>query len=659
MLEAVSPVQLYSDLRTQLRENAWYYSILVSLPVAVCAYLFALLMEEPSGQASAFDFYSYAGIAAVFLVLEVLLLTKKLSLATTVQIIVAVVCCQFLGKLVYLLHFNPQPDKFHAELTETFFWMPAVYILGAFVPGLKRGRAMTLTFFGLVSAVGAGYVVPNLWRGENLGVVYALVELALANTTLLVLVGVFMNIKERFTRENSRAEMLEQLAYSDSLTELPNRLALETTLQDIVCARSFYETVGVFFIDIDGFKAVNDSYGHETGDSLLKAIAERLRTLGRPEDFICRISGDEFIMVFPSLPTPCEAGNVGKRIRSALEQPFNVLDRFLSVSASIGFAVSPGDGDDPATLLRYADAAMYEVKKSGKNGVRRYEPTSEPTTRDRAVLVQELKQAVLGDLPGLTLAYQPIFNDATGRVDKVEALLRWESTVRGSVSPGEFIPLAEEVGLIHKLGSWVLYTACRQAKTWHDQGVRNVRVCVNVSAHQFVQPEFVAVVEDALRASGLPPCGLELELTESVVIHAFERVRECIGALRGKGVAVALDDFGTGYSSLSCLEELEFDTIKLDRSFAQKLARTRGEVHYPVAIVRAVVEIAAVLGVQVVAEGVETSEQRNLFRSLGCTLLQGYCLARPMPAEQVTTLLLEPGHGIPKVRVATAAQVLN
>ena len=646
-------------LAARLRGDDWYYCTVLALPLGVCAFLFGLIMEGPSGQFNFFDLYSYSGIVALFILLEGLLLLKKLSVTVALHIVVAAVCCQLFGKLGYLLYFNPAPANFHAELTETFFWMPTVYVLASFMPGLQRVRTTTLVFLALMSGLGLSYVVPNVLQGRNLGVVYALVELALANATLLGLIQVFMGIRERLSRESSRAEMLEQLAYSDSLTELPNRLALETTLQDIIRTRSFYETVGVFFIDIDGFKAVNDSFGHETGDELLKHIADRLRSLGREEDFICRISGDEFIMVFPNLPTTGEVEHVGKRIRSALEQPFSVVDRSLSVSASIGVAVSPGDGDDPATLLRYADAAMYEVKKSGKNGVRRYEPTSEPTTHDRAVLVQELKQAVLGDLPGLTLAYQPIFNDATGRVDKVEALLRWESAVRGAVSPGEFIPLAEEVGLIHKLGSWVLYTACRQAKTWHDQGVRNVRVCVNVSAHQFVQPEFVAVVEDALRASGLPPCGLELELTESVVIHAFERVRECIGALRGKGVAVALDDFGTGYSSLSCLEELEFDTIKLDRSFAQKLARTRGEVHYPVAIVRAVVEIAAVLGVQVVAEGVETSEQRNLFRSLGCTLLQGYCLARPMPAEQVTTLLLEPGPTTPQVLVTGAPLSLN
>ncbi len=647
----------YRMLAARLRGDDWYHCTVLALPLGVCAFLFGLVMEGPSGQFSFFDLYSYSGIIALFVLLEGLLLLKKLSVTVALHVVVATLCCQLFGKLVYLLYFNPAPANFHAELTETFFWMPTVYVLASFVPGLQRARTTTLVFLALVSGLGLSYVVPNVLQGRNLGVVYALVELALANATLLGLIQVFMGIRENLSRESSRAEMLEQLAYSDSLTELPNRLALEKALTEILQARSFYETVAVFFIDIDGFKAVNDSFGHATGDELLKHVAERLRSLGRLEDFICRISGDEFIMVFPNLPTAGEVKNVGKRIRSALEQPFDVADQAISVSASIGVAVSPDDGDDPAALLRQADAAMYQVKRNGKNGVQRYQ-LEEQTSHDRALLVQELKQAVLGQMPGLALHYQPIFNDLTGRVDKVEALLRWQSQTRGPVSPGEFIPVAEEVGLIHKLGSWVLYTACRQAKSWRDQGAE-VRVCVNVSAHQFVQPEFLTVVEDALRASGLPPCGLELELTESVVIHAFERVRDCIRALRRQGVAVALDDFGTGYSSLAYLEELEFDTIKLDRSFAQKLARC-GDVHYPVAIVRAVVEIAAVLDVSVVAEGVETGAQRTLFRSLGCTLLQGFHLARPLPPEQVSALLLEPGAVPEAVSVpATARQPFN
>jgi diguanylate cyclase len=624
----------------RFQEDGWYYSILVAIPAAIGAYVFGLLMETPSGQFSIFDLYSYCVIGLVFIILEGLLLTKRLSLHATVYIIIGLICCQFLGKLVFLLYFNPNPTKFHAELTETFFWMPAIYILASFVPGVTRGRGITLGFFGLTSLVGASYVIPNALRGENLGVIYALVELALANTTLLVLIQAFIRFKEHFTRESSRAELLERLAYSDSLTGLPNRLQLEQTLERAIGERSFYESIGVLFIDIDGFKLVNDSYGHETGDLLLTTLAERLQGLRREADSVFRISGDEFVMVFANLPTPSHLNVIGERVREAIEQPLKIGEWLISVSASIGMALCPDHGTKPEDLLRRADAAMYEVKKNGKNGVQCYQQGEGTSVERRVALIQELKQVMSGEAGGLTLHYQPIY-EATGKtISKVEALLRWSSPTYGAVSPAEFIPLAEDTGLIRKLGTWVLYTACGQAKRWYDEGFTDFKVCVNVSAHQFTQPDFVATVEEALSASGLPASCLELELTESVVIRAFERVQEGMRQLRQLGVLVALDDFGTGYSSLSYLEKLDFDTIKLDRSFAQKLAKTTEEPHYAVAIVRAVVEIAAVLDVHIVAEGIETREQLATLRALGCTYMQGYYLARPMPAAQLSELIL-------------------
>ncbi len=626
------------------QEDGWYYSILVALPAAVCAYAFGLLMEIPSGQASLFDLYTYSFIGMVFICLEVLLVTRKLTLHLTVYIVIALICCQFLGKLIFLLYFNPNPAKFHAELTETFFWMPAIYILASFVPGVKRGRALTLGFFILMSMIGASYVVTNALRAENvgtetLGIIYALVELALANTTLLVLIQAFISFKERFTRETARAELLERLAYSDSLTGLSNRLHLEKTLERVIVERSANESVGVIFIDLDGFKFVNDSYGHEVGDLFLKTIATRLQTIARQTDFVFRVSGDEFVMVLPRLRAPSELTGIGERVRQSLEQPLQVGDWLISASASIGIAQGPLDGDSPADLLRHADAAMYEVKKNGKNGVRSYQHDEASSVRRRLTLMQELKTTLANSEAGLTLHYQPIYEATQTTISKVEALVRWHSKSYGPVSPGEFIPMAEEAGLIHKLGEWVLHTACHQAKSWNMLGLTHLKVCVNVSAHQFTQPDFVSVVAGALRNSGLPATCLELELTESVVIRAFERVRDGMTQLRRLGVSVALDDFGTGYSSLSYLEELDFDTIKLDRSFANKLSHTNDEPHYAVAIVRAVVEIAAVLNVNVVAEGIETAAQLATLRGLGCAYMQGYYLARPMPALQLDELL--------------------
>jgi diguanylate cyclase len=641
--------------KNTFQADGWYYSILIAIPAAVCAYAFGLFMEGPSGQFSVFDLYTYSFIGITFIVLEGLLITRKLSLHITVYIIIAVICCQFLGKLIFLLYFNPNPAKFHAELTETFFWIPAVYILASFVPGVKRGQMLTLGFFILISIVAASYVVTQALHGENLGIIYALVELALANTTLLVLIQAFIRFKEQATRESSRAELLERLVYSDSLTGLSNRLQLEKTLARAITERSPEESVGVVFIDLDGFKLVNDSYGHEVGDRFLKAVAKRLQTLARPSDSVFRVSGDEFVIVTPHLYTPSELSGFGEHLRQSLEQPLEVGDWLISASASIGIAQCPADGTSPEDLLVHADTAMYQVKKNGKNGVRLYQHDQATSIRRRLALMQELKKVLFDDEAGLTLHYQPIYEASQITISKVEALLRWHSESYGSVSPGEFIPMAEEAGIIHKLGEWVLHTACCQAKRWNDLG-SNIKVCVNVSAHQFTQPDFVAVVARALQTSGLPASYLELELTESVVIRAFERVRDALRQLRQLGVSVALDDFGTGYSSLSYLEELDFDTIKLDRSFAQKLTKTSDQPHYAVAIVRAVVEIAAVLDVTVVAEGIETGAQLATMRALGCTYMQGYHLARPMPASQLNDLLRPV---VPRAPVPSKALELN
>ena len=649
----------FDILKARFEEDGLYYSVLAALPTAACAYLIALFLEKPSGQVSLFDLMTYTGVIALFAALWTLHLTRKLSTRSTLYGVLGVVCCHLLGKLVFLLFFNPHADLIQAELTETFFWMPTVYILGLFVPGLKWGRAVALGFFALSTGVIASYVVPNVWLGENWGVVYALVELALANATLFGVMQVFMGFKEASARESSRLETLHRLAYTDALTGLPNRLALEGALASTL-EPPFAGSAGgvaVFFIDVDGFKSVNDSLGHEAGDALLKTVAARLQEAVGCSGLVHRISGDEFVVVYPDLPrsgradalnTRADVYKEGERFRAALEQPVVLERHLISVSASIGIAVCHdvlSEGVTPKDLLRRADAAMYEVKKNGKNGVRHFRSADGSGLKDRAALAQELRRAVLGGASGgasgLSLFYQPVVASTTGRVVKVEALLRWQNEARGWVSPGEFIPIAEEVGLIHPLGTWALRRACQQARLWYEGGFTELKVCVNVSAHQFMQPDFAEVVAGALREAGLPPGCLELELTESVVVHAFGRVQACLQKLRAYGVAVSLDDFGTGYSSLAYLEALDFDTIKLDRSFAQKLTGAH-DPQVPIAVVRAVVDIAAALGVQVVVEGVETQEQRDTFCSLGCTLMQGFLFARPMPAPQVDAYLLVP-----------------
>lgn len=507
------------------------------------------------------------------------------------------------------------------------------------MPGINRGRVVVWLFFALFTALSAGYVVPNWRAGQNFGVSYALIEMFLANLTLLALTHNFVGFKDRLARASAHAETMQRLAYQDSLTELPNRLALEQTLAHQISGRQSGTKVAVAFIDIDDFKVINDTRGHAVGDRLLTAFADRLRQTKRPDDALFRVSGDEFVMLLQGLPGEVDARNVGERVRGALAEPLEVGGQLLNVSASVGVALCPDDGADPAKLLRHADTAMYTVKHRGKDGVAAYRTGSDEVLEDRVQLLSELRQALRNEQ--LTLHYQPIIDLETSRTIKVEALMRWHSPVFGHVPPGTFIALAEAHGLISQLGAFALKTACAQAALWARSGV-DVTLSVNVSARQLQDPEFVALVETALKASGLAPNRLELELTESSVIHTLSQVTANLRGLRRLGVAVALDDFGTGYSSLSYLETLDFDTIKLDRSFAQKLSQTRHNPQYALAIVRAVLEIADALGVEVVAEGIETREQLELFRSLGCRQLQGFYFSKPLPAEQLAPFLQTP-----------------
>lgn len=628
-----------SIIRTTI-DDGWRVSILGALPAAICAYVVALWLERPSGQYNPFDHLSYLVIAFIFAACFMQLLTRRWSTTTTVMIVIVVVYCQFIGKLIYLLYFNAQPDLTQAEFTETFFWIPALFVLSAFVPGLERGRIVVVMFFALFSAISIGFIVSSWRAGENFGIIYALIEMLLANITLLTLTHNFLGFKESLAKTSARAEMMERLAYQDTLTDLPNRLALEQSLESLIAKRPYGSKIAIAFMDIDGFKMINDTHGHAAGDELLVKVAHRLSSAKRQNDFIFRISGDEFVVIFNNLTGDADTPGVGERIRTALTQPFAVSGHLMNVSASVGVALCPDDGTTAISLLKHADAAMYTVKHNGKDGVAHYDSRRDELIENHALLVSELKQALRDD--HLELHYQPIVDAQTSRAVKVEALMRWRSPSRGDIPPATFIALAEEHGLISHLGSYALRTACLQVKTWIEQGLDDVVVSVNVSAHQLQDPGFVAQVKNLLAVTGIDPAMLELELTESTIIHALEKVTTTLQELRRLGVSIALDDFGTGYSSLSYLETLDFDTIKIDRSFAKKLAHSRKNPQYSIAIIRAVLEIASTLDVQVVAEGVETREQLEIFRSLGCRLLQGYYFGKPMAATEMTALLQLP-----------------
>lgn len=626
---------LFTRLRPEVKDG-WRVSILAALPVAICAYLVALWLEYPSGQYNVFDHASYLAISLLFASFELFLLTHRWSTTKTVLAIIVVVYLQFIGKLIFLLYFNPHPQLTQAEFTETFFWLPCLFVLGAFVPGLTKGRVIVVGFFTLFAAISTAYVVPNLLAGRNFGVTYALIELILANTTLLTLSHHFLGFKENFAKTSARAEALARLVYEDTLTGLPNRLALDEELDRLIQTRGSTKLAAAF-VDIDGFKVVNDTRGHAVGDELLQQVARRLASVRRGADLVFRISGDEFVVVFTDLVGDSDVQSAGERLHLALAPPFDLKGQPSRVTASIGVALCPEQGVTVGDLLKHADSAMYTVKRRGKNAVMRYDAARDSSTEDRTLLLSELQHALRHDQ--LELHYQPIFDLTTNKTVKAEALLRWHSPSRGDVPPTTFIALAEEHGLMTQLGSYVLEQACLQVGRWNQQGLTDLVVSVNVSAYQLQDPDFASLVKRLLVITRTDPAKLELELTESAVIHTLEQAAATLRNLRQFGVGVAVDDFGTGYSSLSYLETLDFDTIKLDRSFAAKLASSRKSPQYSVAIIRAVLEIANTLGAEVVAEGIETREQLEIFRGLGCHLLQGYYFGRPLPAAQLTALL--------------------
>ncbi|RZK90534.1 MAG: EAL domain-containing protein, partial [Methylobacterium sp.] len=422
---------------------------------------------------------------------------------------------------------------------------------------------------------------------------------------------------------------LQHLADHDSLTQLRNRRSFEQALEtQIACVQRYGPEGALLLLDLDRFKAVNDTLGHPAGDALLRVVADRLRSVVREGDTVARLGGDEFAIILAELDDPQEAGFAARRIIEVMEQPVDLDGHRVGIGVSVGIGLGSQDGADADTLFRNADIALYRAKAAGRNTYRFYEAAMDAATTQRNLLELEMREAVRTG--GFSLHYQPVLHLDSGTVKGFEALLRWQHPVRGMIAPGAFIPLAEETGLIRQLGSWALREACTEAASW--PGDR--RIAVNVSAVQFGQSNLEQSVVAALAASGLPARRLELEITESVLMQDAEAVIACLHRLRALGVRIALDDFGTGYSSLSYLRRFPFDRIKIDRSFIREITDPG-----TAAIVRAVVDLGTQLGASITAEGIETEEQMARVRQEGCTEAQGFLLGRPLPAEEARRFL--------------------
>ena len=429
---------------------------------------------------------------------------------------------------------------------------------------------------------------------------------------------------------------LRHLATHDPLTSLPNRVLLDDRLRQAMAhadrdGRSF----AVLVCDLDRFKLINDSLGHQAGDELLQAIALRLKGLVRAVDTVARLGGDEFVLLVDSVSGPEDATRLANLIVEALKAPVRVSGIDVHTSPSIGIAVYPADGGSIETLLAHADAAMYCAKQQGRGIVKCYAPKMNAGAEDRVQLESDLHNAIA--LKQLELYYQPKVNTTTGMVRSAEALLRWVHPKHGLVEPADFIPLAEECGLIGALGEWVVREACRQARAWQDAGLPSLRVSVNLSASQFRESGLVESIARALRDAGLSPRYLEVELTESAVMSDPEESIAILEQISRMGVLVSVDDFGTGYSSMSYLRRFPIDKLKIDRVFISEMV-TRPE---DASIVRAIIALAHSLRLKVIAEGVETPAQLEFLKTVGCDEYQGYQFSRPLPASDFERLFRE------------------
>ena len=452
----------------------------------------------------------------------------------------------------------------------------------------------------------------------------------------LRLSGAFQDVTER-RRADDR---IRRLAHYDDLTGLANRNLFSYHLSRALShADRYHERFSLLFIDLDRFKNINDSLGHDVGDSVLKIIGQRLTDSVRAADLVARFGGDEFVVIAEEVATPEDAAGIARKLLAKIEEPVFAQGQEFILTASIGIATFPDDGRDMQTLVKHADIAMYRAKERGTNTFEFYTSGADSVNVERLSLESRLKRAV-SDMSQFVLHYQPKISVAQGHITGVEALVRWVSPDRGMVPPSEFIPLAEETGLIGAIGEWVLDSACRQSLAWGAAGLPPVRIAVNISARQLYADHFVAQVHRILADTGVDPGSIELEITESVMMQNVQQMVERLAETKQLGLRIAIDDFGTGYSSLAYLKRLPIDCLKVDRSFVQDLLTDADDA----TITRAVIALAHSLRLEVVAEGVETEAQFEFLRDLGCDQIQGYLFSKPLPAAEVEELLRRGAH---------------
>ena len=498
-------------------------------------------------------------------------------------------------------------------------------------------------------------VMSNVWRGRAQERAIALMRLrgsfnrgeaatfdvSVAGVRLAIDIGAVSGAGWSILVETASARAERQRkdldGSSDPLTGLPNRASFQARLNE---ARARLDRGGegfaVLSVDLDRFKQVNDTLGHPVGDALLRKVAERLESALRPTDTVARFGGDEFALIQSDVSSAAGIETLARRLVDLLGRAYVVEGHLINIGASVGVALAPADGTDPDVLLKNADLALYRAKTDGRDTFRFFEPEMDQRMQARRALELDLRKALA--LREFELVYQPQMNLESNRLVGCEALIRWRHPTRGTVSPAEFIPLAEEIGLIIPIGEWVIREACREATRWPEE----ISVAVNLSPAQFKSKKLVQVVSSALTSSGLSPARLELEITEGVLLQENAGNLATLHALRGLGLRISMDDFGTGYSSLSYLRSFPFDKIKIDRSFVSGHVSLSDSM----AIVGAIASLGSSFGMTTVAEGVETPEQMRRIRAEGCTDVQGYLISRPISAADISRLLADQANTI-------------
>ncbi len=519
--------------------------------------------------------------------------------------------------------------------------LAVLIFLSAAVLGEFAVRRQTARLIQGISRLDAGdYTTPIAQPG---GAAYPRGELGMVMRALDRMAGSLETQRQEIQRNT---EALQRQARIDALTGLANRHMLTDRLeQTLAYARRTGRVAGVLVLDLDRFKTVNDSLGHSQGDVLLQEVAARLSDCVRDGDTVARLGGDEFVVVLADMADVADIVPVAQKILTALAAPVDVGPQALSVSTSLGIAVYPRDGESAEALMKYADTAMYRAKDQGGNAMAFFTPEMMQSMMERLQIEAGLRRAL--DQGELRLHFQPIICAHSGRVASAEALLRWAEPQRGLVSPLQFIPIAEETGLIVPIGDWVMREACRQAKAWRDAGLGEMPVAVNLSARQFSVPAFDEAVAAALDASACPAALLHLEITESSIMDRMEQALATMHRLNTLGVALIIDDFGTGYSSLSQLKQFPVKTLKIDRSFVSDIGHDSSDD----VLVDAIITLARKLGLDTVAEGVETAEQVAFLDARGCSAYQGYLFARPMPADDFAAFVRahHAGRGLDQV----------